>query len=310
MTVKKGSSALKKVEVACQGPLCCELLSLPELEADFEMGNLLGGSPPTSAEGAKPVVSMNLGLHESDVTSGASEERSTSSKAMVTRQTISLADLSDLCSDDESEEGTPVEEGCGSPTVFCGVDCIPPQRAENTPKYTVIFDLDETLVYARDGIIRPRPHVDRLFEILKNRCEAIVWTAGVKKYAQQVLERIDNVGTLSFCICRHEAWFQQPCNMGRNYVKDLSILGRDVNHTIIIENTPDCVVRNPLNSIIVSDYLRDCPSDITLAVISNVLDGLLRSNMSVPEYLSTDCNLKLETLRNAVGDTLSVYMLA
>lgn len=312
MTVKKDSNAT--VEESCQD--LCEL-SLPELEADIQcdiMGNYFGSS--TSAGEAK-AVSFDLEVTEEDTASGTITAADATAdltcrppKPLVTRQPISIADLSDLCSDEESDEDNSVDESSGSAILYCGVDSVPAQKTEDKPKYTVVFDLDETLVYARDGTIRPRPHIDRLFEILKNRCEVIVWTAGVEKYAQQVLERIDKVGALSFCVCRHEAWFQQPCNVGRNYVKDLTVLGRDVSRTIIIENTPDCVVRNPQNSIIVADYIREAPGDVTLAIISNVLDGLIRSNMSVPQYLSTDLNLKLETLRNAMGDTLSVYMLA
>ena len=45
-------------------------------------------------------------------------------------------------------------------------------------------------------------------QILKDSCEILVWTAGVKQYAQRVLRRIDKTSVLSFCICRHDAWFQ------------------------------------------------------------------------------------------------------
>eukprot|EP00906_Rhabdomonas_costata_P013861 RCo019869 len=314
MTVKKRTDAADEQDQGdCRNLRCCEL-PLPELEADSKhslhhcsaMGAVLGLSVAVGK-------AADVDLIDDELSSDSvvlPESSLAPPDFIVARQAVSFADLAELCSDEDSDEASCMDEPAGSSLLFCGVESIPPQRAEDKSKYTVVFDLDETLVFARDGTVRPRPHIDRLFEVLKNRCEVIIWTAGVKKYAQQVLERIDKTGALDFCICRHEAWYQQPCNMGKNYVKDLAVLGRDVSRTIIIENTPDNCVRNPRNSIIVSDYVRDTPSDATLAVISNVLDGLLRSNMSVPQFLSTNINVKLETLRNALGETLGVYMLA
>eukprot|EP00906_Rhabdomonas_costata_P013862 RCo019872 len=270
MTVKKRTDAADEQDQGdCRNLRCCEL-PLPELEADSKhslhhcsaMGAVLGLSVAVGK-------AADVDLIDDELSSDSvvlPESSLAPPDFIVARQAVSFADLAELCSDEDSDEASCMDEPAGSSLLFCGVESIPPQRAEDKSKYTVVFDLDETLVFARDGTVRPRPHIDRLFE--------------------------------------------QPCNMGKNYVKDLAVLGRDVSRTIIIENTPDNCVRNPRNSIIVSDYVRDTPSDATLAVISNVLDGLLRSNMSVPQFLSTNINVKLETLRNALGETLGVYMLA
>ena len=190
---------------------------------------------------------------------------------------------------------------------MCHIDTFPEQRESDKGRPTIVFDLDETLVYARDGTIRPRPFVNQLLKNIQGRCECIVWTAGVRAYAHRVITTMDVDGVISDCICRHDAWFQQP--NGQSYVKDLTLLGRDLSRTIIIENTPDCVVRNPLNSIIVSDYVSRNPTDITLNVINQILDGLIDSELSVPEYLAQCSLLRLETLKNASGDTLGVFML-
>jgi|UniRef100_A0A7S4D367 TFIIF-interacting CTD phosphatase-like protein len=225
--------------------------------------------------------------------------------------TDGIETLAALAEPSEVDEMDIIEDSCESPGLaelhMCHIDNVPPQRAEFQGKLTVVFDLDETLAYARDGTIRIRPHVGEMLKVLQDRCEVLIWTAGVKSYAHRVVTALDTDRVIQHCICRHDAWFQAPG--GHSYVKDLTALGRDLRRTIIIENTPDCVVKNPLNSIIVSDYIRENSSDHTMAVITRVLDGLVDSKLSVPEYLSTSLHLRLETLKNASGDTLSVFML-
>ena len=77
---------------------------------------------------------------------------------------------------------------------------LPPQEKEHRGKVTVVLDLDETLIYAREGMHRPpagslrthastgplyaRPGLDELLAMLAERCEPVVWTAGVRAYAQ------------------------------------------------------------------------------------------------------------------------------
>ena len=78
-------------------------------------------------------------------------------------------------------------------------------------------------------------------QVLQDRCEVLIWTAGVKSYAHRVVTALDTDRVIQHCICRHDAWFQAPG--GHSYVKDLTALGRDLRRTIIIENTPDCVVK-------------------------------------------------------------------
>lgn len=246
------------------------------------------------------------------------------------QQTESLDELSDVCDDElmhsmmtpaagkdggdtlaalaqNGDDQCSDDDGSQCDLNMCHIDTFPAQREEHKGKYTVVFDLDETLVYARDGTIRPRPHVNELLKLIEDRCEVVIWTAGVRAYAHRVITAIDSDRVIKDCICRHDAWFQNP--NGHSYVKDLKNLNRDLSRTIIIENTPDCVVRNPLNSIIVSDYISKNPLDTTLNVIAQVLDGLIDSDMDVPNYLASHPLLRLETLKNATGDTLGVFML-
>eukprot|EP01005_Ploeotia_sp_CARIB1_P000664 NODE_190_length_1235_cov_495.829422_g186_i0.p1 GENE.NODE_190_length_1235_cov_495.829422_g186_i0~~NODE_190_length_1235_cov_495.829422_g186_i0.p1 ORF type:complete len:274 (-),score=37.84 NODE_190_length_1235_cov_495.829422_g186_i0:332-1153(-) len=179
---------------------------------------------------------------------------------------------------------------------------IPPKRNDGQ-KYTVVLDLDETLIYAREGPLYARPHLDELFEFLGSNCETVVWTAGVRAYAQAVIRNIDKRGVIDHCIYRHEKWFTGQAG----YSKDLALVGRDLNNVIIIENTPDCVRGHEENGILVTDYEGGEMPDNTLPAITTVLEGIVRSNLSVPEYLKQSPLLTRQYVPTDIGDKLYLY---
>ncbi|KAK7195710.1 TFIIF-stimulated CTD phosphatase [Novymonas esmeraldas] len=121
--------------------------------------------------------------------------------------------------------------------------------SDGTKRYTVVFDLDETVVYARDGPLYARAYLKDLFRSIKDDFEVIVWTAGERDYAKCILEEINEDHTIQHLVYRHAKWFREE-----DYTKDLRQLGRDLNYTLMIENTPDCVRANPQNGIIVEDF--------------------------------------------------------
>ncbi|KAJ2859157.1 hypothetical protein GGI22_003076, partial [Coemansia erecta] len=62
----------------------------------------------------------------------------------------------------------------------------------------------------------------------------------------------------------HHRLFRESCNLyNGNYVKDLSRLGRDVGHSIIIDNSPASYAFHPNNAIGISTWLND-PMDTEL----------------------------------------------
>ena len=115
--------------------------------------------------------------------------------------------------------------------------------------YTIVLDLDETVVYARDGPLYARSHLRELLLCMHAVAEVVVWTAGEREYAKAVLEEINTDHVIRHLIYRHRRWFDEA-----DYTKDLTLLGRDMRFVLIIENTPDCVRANPMNGIIVEDF--------------------------------------------------------
>jgi len=183
-------------------------------------------------------------------------------------------------------------------------DLLPP--AEATGRYTVVLDLDETVIYARDGPLEVRPHFDAFLAALDGCCEVIVWTAGRRDYAKAVIRNIDRRNVIAHCVYRHEKWFRPS-----DYTKDLTMLGRPLDKVLIVENTPDCVRNNPNNGIIVRDFEGGGGGgvcDDTLQPLATLVQTLCGGGRSVPEFLA-DSPLVVRQRFPVEGGELEMYVL-
>lgn len=142
---------------------------------------------------------------------------------------------------------------------------------------TVVLDVDETLLSARDGAIQLRPHIQEFIHACHSlRCEVIVWTAGATSYANTLFAAIAKACRMELwyhhAITRHHRWFDESENVG---VKDLRRLQRDMDKLIIIENNPASIVRQPQNAILVEDYTEANDDDETFVVLTHIIQQLV-----------------------------------
>ena len=186
-----------------------------------------------------------------------------------------------------------------------GTMMIPPQHPSDHGKYSIVLDLDETLIYARDGPLYARPGVDDLFEYIGSNTEAIAWTAGLRAYAQAVLANIDKTSSIKHCVYRHSKWFTGQAG----YQKELSLLGRSLDRVLIVENTPDCIRANRENGILVQDYEGGELADATIPRLLEVIRGLVQSGLSVPDYLARCPLLSRRKVPTDKGDYIECYWL-
>lgn len=139
-------------------------------------------------------------------------------------------------------------------------------------KKCLILDLDETLVHSSfkpindaDFImtielenvlhrvyVRKRPGVDEFLRIVGSLFEVIIFTASLAKYADPLLDILDTSNTI------HGRLFRESCvqHYG-NYVKDLSHLGRKLQHCIIIDNSPFSYMFQPDHAIPITSWFND-----------------------------------------------------
>lgn len=107
---------------------------------------------------------------------------------------------------------------------------------EQQRKYTLVLDLDETLIHfnQKKRTYCARPYATRFLAEMSKFYEIVVFTAGLKDYADWILNDLDKTGFIKYRLYRDSCRFRQGA-----YIKDLSLLGRDMSKTIIIDNIAD-----------------------------------------------------------------------
>ncbi len=156
---------------------------------------------------------------------------------------------------------------------------------DKSGKKCLVLDLDETLVHSSfqpvpqanyvipvniDGTIHnvyviKRPGVDSFMHQVSEHYEVVIYTASLSKYADPLLDKLDIHKVIK------KRLFRENCVLhDGHYVKDLSLLNRDIKNTIIVDNSPASYKFHPENAIDCSSFFDD-PNDTELWVIGKFL---------------------------------------
>lgn len=155
-------------------------------------------------------------------------------------------------------------------------------------KKCLVLDLDETLVHSSfravtgaDFVIpvqiedvvhfvyvAKRPGVDKFLSEMAKHFEIVVYTASLNKYADPLLDLLDPKGHIRYRLFRESCVYYDG-----NYVKDLSLINRDLSQSIIVDNSPASYIFHPDNAIDCSSFIDD-PSDRELDQIGSFLAGV------------------------------------
>jgi TFIIF-interacting CTD phosphatase-like protein len=129
-------------------------------------------------------------------------------------------------------------------TAIGGYETLPPvdppylPPAKNPNGYTLVLDLDETLVHYYEhngeGKYRIRPGCDKFLREMAQLYEVVIFTAAMQDYADWVLNTIDKPKHISYRLYR-----QHASPTGMVFIKDLSRIGRPLNKTIIVDNVAE-----------------------------------------------------------------------
>jgi len=182
---------------------------------------------------------------------------------------------------------------------------LPPMLPMDQGKKCLVLDLDETLVHSSfkptqnpDYIIPvdiegtthrvyvcKRPGVDEFMRTMGKLFEIVVYTASLSKYANPLLDRLDEHNVIRYRLFREHCVHHEG-----SYVKDLSLLDRDLNHCVIIDNSPLSYMFHPKNAIGCGTFIDDL-RDRELPVIADFLREIehakdVREHMQrYPDYL-------------------------
>lgn len=99
--------------------------------------------------------------------------------------------------------------------------------------FPVNFNLKEHIVY-----VRCRPYLKDFMEKVASLFEIIIFTASQSIYAEQLLNVLDPKRKYF----RHRVYRDSCVFVEGNYLKDLSVLGRDLARVIIIDNSPQVLL--------------------------------------------------------------------
>ena len=100
--------------------------------------------------------------------------------------------------------------------------------------------------------VSKRPGVDDFLVEMAKHYEIVIYTASLNKYADPLLDLLDPHKTIRTRLFRESCVYYEG-----NYVKDLSLLDRDLSQTIIVDNSPSSYIFHPENAIDCSSYIDD-----------------------------------------------------
>ncbi|KAI5968490.1 hypothetical protein KGF57_000184 [Candida theae] len=168
-----------------------------------------------------------------------------------------------------------------------------------TEKKCLVLDLDETLVHSSFKYLRSadfvipveidgqvhhvyvikRPGVDEFLEKVGKLYEVVVFTASVAKYGDPLLNKLD------FSKSVYHRLYRDSCyNYQGNFIKNLSQLGRKLQDTIIIDNSPQSYLFHPSNAVPISSWFSDSHDNELLDLLP-FLEDLSKPNVDDVELV-------------------------
>ncbi|CAD8046129.1 unnamed protein product [Paramecium sonneborni] len=141
----------------------------------------------------------------------------------------------------------------------------------NPKTYTLVLDMDETLIHFTDqtGHFLIRPFAHQFLQEMSQFYELVVFTAGLPDYANWVLDQVDKNKNISYRLFR-----QHALQYSNQFIKDLSRLGRDLSKCIIVDNVPDNFQNQPENGIFIKTWYSD-QNDTALAELGPILKSIV-----------------------------------
>ena len=140
---------------------------------------------------------------------------------------------------------------------------------------TLVLDLDETLmsfVYTsnnkKEGISRLRPFLYNFLNLVKEYYEIITFTAATQSYADPILDAIEIKKGKYF----NYRLYRNHCSIINNsFVKDISLIGRDLNKMIIVDNMQQNFKLQKENGILISSFWGEDSNDKALLQLGRIL---------------------------------------
>jgi Dullard-like phosphatase family protein len=169
-----------------------------------------------------------------------------------------------------------------------------------TKKYTIVLDIDETLITMEEKditknkyIIHFRPGLSWFLNEIKPFCELITFTSASKEYAVPIIQEIEKPKKF------FDYYFfrEHTVIYGNDFVKDISRIGRDIKKIIIVDNSENNFKLNLDNGIKIAPFYGD-KNDNVLYELKNLIFLIYSQNYD-------DLRVALKDYKNEILQKIS-----
>ncbi|XP_067824834.1 CTD small phosphatase-like protein 2-B isoform X2 [Heptranchias perlo] len=164
-----------------------------------------------------------------------------------------------------------------------------PLKTRSVPDYSLVLGLDETLVHCQltamenaefvfpvhfqdknyQVYVRLRPYCKKFLESLSELYEIILFTSATKDYTDKLLDILDPHRR----VIRHRLYRKHCVCVQGNYIRELTVLGRDLARTVIVDSSAEAFAYQIANGIQIKSWFKD-PRDQELRKLVPFLQKL------------------------------------
>ena len=120
------------------------------------------------------------------------------------------------------------------------------------------------------GLLKFRPFLYEFLEKMINYYELIIFTSATQDYAEPIIETIDkNNKYFDYILCR-----QHTIVVNNDFVKDISLIGRDLKKMIIVDNMPQNFRKQKENGIFIKPFWGEDNYDCALNNLGEILEKM------------------------------------
>ena len=165
--------------------------------------------------------------------------------------------------------------------------CPPYIKDINLKKYSLVLDLNETLISFKltkgnQGLVRTRPFLFEFLDSIGQFYEIILFTCSTQNYADSIIKAIEyKKKYFDYIFYR-----QHTISIKNDFVKDLTRIGRPLDSIIIIDNMPQNFRLQKENGINIKSFWGDNSEDTALYDLIPILISIANENQDVREGLT------------------------
>jgi Dullard-like phosphatase family protein len=152
-------------------------------------------------------------------------------------------------------------------------------RTKNNKEFSLVLDLDETLVHFKDnldvegsGVLRIRPGINEFLDEVGKYYELILFTTATQDYADLLIDAIEE-DKIYF---DHRLYREHAVIIDNDFVKDLNRIGRPLDKIIIVDNMPQNFKLQKENGIMIKPFWGEDIYDTALYELNTILVNIAK----------------------------------